>query len=306
MDSALDLSNPFEALDLKHIRAQLIRMEDTIIFHLIERAQFPLNATIYIPDGVKIPDSKLSFLDWTLREREKLDSLIRRFQSPDEYPFFPDAVQQPILQPINYPKILHDNKVNVNEKIKTEYIAKELPKICADFRRPDRGEIAENYGSSATADIQCLQALSRRIHFGKWVAESKFRAEREKFTKMIQNSDRQGILDAITVPAVELKVLERIRLKTKTYSTDPSVGSDAKPKINIDAMVELFQDYVIPLTKQVEIEYLMQRLKNTPCDSVRTIETNGYGSVGRLRCPSREQNRNRILGAATNRQQIGV
>lgn len=32
-----------------------------------------------------------------------------------------------------------------------------------------------NYGSAATLDVLCLQALSKRIHYGKFVAEAKFR-----------------------------------------------------------------------------------------------------------------------------------
>jgi chorismate mutase len=236
------------------------RLEDTITFHLIERVQFPLNGTIYKPGALKIPNSNLSFLDWTLREREKLDSLIRRFQSPDEYPFFPDALQTPILQPLHYPKILHKNDVNVNQKIKESYTEHFLPAACADFGRKDRGETEENYGSSATADIACLQALSRRIHFGKFVAESKFQTEKERFTQLIKSGDREGIGAAITNEAVEKKVLERLRLKARTYGTDPSIGAEAPGKINVDAVVAMYENFVIPLTKEVEVEYLMQRL----------------------------------------------
>lgn len=236
------------------------RLEDTITFHLIERVQFPLNGTIYQPGAVQIPNSSLSLLDWTLREREKLDSLIRRFQSPDEYPFFPDAVQEPILKPLHYPAILHRNDVNVNEKIKKVYVEKFLPSACPDFGREDRGETEENYGSAATADIACLQALSRRIHFGKFVAESKFQSETERYTKLIQAGDREGIGAAITNVAVEKKVLERLRLKARTYGTDPSEGNESPGKINVEAVVAMYRDYVIPITKEVEVEYLMQRL----------------------------------------------
>jgi chorismate mutase len=236
------------------------RLEDTITFHLIERVQFPLNGTIYKPGALKIPTSNLSFLDWTLREREKLDSLIRRFQSPDEYPFFPDDLQTPILQPLHYPKILHKNDVNVNEQIKKNYIESFLPAACADFGRKDRGETEENYGSAATCDIACLQALSRRIHFGKFVAESKFQTETEKYTELIKAGDREGIGAAITNEAVEKKVLERLRLKARTYGTDPSIGAEGPGKINVEAVVAMYKDFVIPLTKVVEVEYLMQRL----------------------------------------------
>lgn len=204
-------------------------------------------------------------MDWYLLQQEKLQSLIRRWESPDEYPFFPEQTQKPILEPLNYPKILHPNNVNVNDKIKKFYTQQFLPAVCPDFGREDRGVSQENYGSSATCDIACLQALSRRIHFGKFVAESKFQSEPEKFTRLIQAGDRDGIGDAITNAAVEKKVLERLKLKAQTYGTDPSFGPDAagdQGKINVDAVVSMYRDFVIPVTKEVEVEYLMQRLKS--------------------------------------------
>lgn len=176
-----------------------------------------------------------------LREQERLQSLVRRYQSPDEYPFFPDALQTPILQPLHYPKILHSNDVDVNKDIKERYINKILPKVCKQFGREDRGESQENYGSAATCDVACLQALARRIHFGKFVAESKFQQETERFVALIRTKDEDGINAAITNAVVERKVLERLRLKAKTYGTDPSVGADSQGKINVDAVVAIYE-----------------------------------------------------------------
>lgn len=217
-----------------------------------------------MPGGVRIPDSNLSLLDWYLSEQEHLQSRLRRYESPDEYPFFPDVLQKPILQPLKYPQILHPNDVNVNDKLKQSYIEHILPRACVQYGREERGEARENYGSSATYDVLCLQALSRRIHFGKFVAESKFRKETERFVALIKAEDRKGIDEAITDAKVEKKVLERLRLKAKTYGTDPSALNGESPiKIDADAVVAMYQDYVIPLTKEVEVEYLMQRLKGT-------------------------------------------
>lgn len=219
------------------------RQEDSITFNLIERVQFPLNATIYKPGGVKIPNSDLSLCDWVLREQERLQSLVRRYQAPDEYPFFPEALQEPILQPIHYPAVLYKNSVNVNDKLKDSYVNHILPAACAKFDRPERGEAQENYGSAATCDVMCLQALSRRIHFGKFVAEAKFRSETERFVQLIKAEDRQGIIEAITNSRVEEQVLDRLRLKAKTYGTDPSIESSAETaaKINADAVVEMYK-----------------------------------------------------------------
>ena len=171
-----------------------------------------------------------------------------------------------MLKSIAYPRILHENNVNINDVIKEKYIKEVLPEACRKFGREDRGETKENYGSAATCDVVCLQALSRRIHFGMFVAESKFQSETERFVKLIKTGDRKGIDDAITNEKVEQQVLERLRLKAKTYGKDPSLatnGNDADEKINVDAVVKMYAQVVIPLTKVVEVEYLMQRLKGT-------------------------------------------
>jgi len=209
----------------------------------------------------------ISLADYLLSETERLHSTVRRYDAPDEYPFFPQVLQRPMLQPIKYPKILHDNSVNVNDLIKEKYQKEVLPEACREFGREDRGETKENYGSAATCDVACLQALSRRIHFGKFVAESKFQQETERFVKLIKAEDREGIDAAITNAKVEQQVLERLRLKAITYGKDPSLptkgGSGGDEKINVEAVVKMYAQVVIPLTKVVEVEYLMQRLKGT-------------------------------------------
>ncbi|KAH8696396.1 chorismate mutase [Talaromyces proteolyticus] len=261
MDAAIDLTDRSQALDLANIRAQLIRLEDTITFHLIERVQFPLNQTIYVPGGVRIPGSDLSLMDYLLREQERLQSRVRRYDSPDEHPFFPDALEEPILEPLEYPEILYANNVNLNHTIKQRYIEEILPSACPNDR-VDRGASQENYGSSATCDVNVLQALSRRIHFGKFVAESKFQENPEKFVQLIKTKDKKGIDEAITNMKVELKILERIKMKAETYGSDPALA-EYRNKVDADAVVSLYKNTIIPLTKVVEVEYLMQRLKGT-------------------------------------------
>ncbi|CAK7565645.1 MAG: chorismate mutase aro7 [Sporothrix epigloea] len=289
MDSSVDSFDTAKALDLGWIRDQLIRLEDTIAFHLIERAQFPLNKSIYEPGAVQIRDAstlasvltwplsvladkrnkQYSFMDWYLSQQEALQSRIRRFESPDENPFFPEAVQAPILKPLHYPEVLHPNNVVVNDRIKQYYVETLLPKVCADFGRGDRGETQENYGSSATCDIAVLQALSRRIHFGKFVAESKFRSEKERYTALILAEDREGLGEAIVNRKVEQMVLQRMRRKVETFGQEVSAdgvtaAKEATNKLNVDAVVELYEKFVIPVTKDVEVEYLMQRLQTPP------------------------------------------
>lgn len=208
---------------------------------MIERVQFPLNRTVYDPNGIDLPTKNTTLLDWILWQTEHTHSLIRRFESPDEHPFFPGAVAQPLLKPLEYPLVLYPNDVNVNDQIKTAYIEKVLPTACKHWTRADRGQHQENYGSTVVADVSCLQALSRRIHYGKFVAESKFQKETERFVALIVAEDRAGIDLAITNAKVEAQVLERLELKAKTYGTDPSDPSPDQAKINVDAVVAMYK-----------------------------------------------------------------
>ena len=49
------------------------------------------------------------------------------------------------------------------------------------------------------------QALSKRIHYGKFVAEAKFLAAEDHYRALIQAQDAEAIMDALTDRAVEQK-----------------------------------------------------------------------------------------------------
>jgi chorismate mutase len=248
-------------LDLQNIRDALVRMEDTIIFNFIERSQFFTSPSIYQVNKFQIPDFEGSFLDWALLNMEKIHSQLRRYESPDEVPFFPKEILEPLLPSINYPKILafYADEININDMIKENYIEHIVPLISAG-----NGEQPENLGSCSTCDIDNLQALSRRIHFGKFVAEAKFQNEREKYTKMILEKDVAGIEAAITNSAVEERILERMVEKGKAYGTDPTLKWSQNPqsKVNAEYLAKIYKDWVIPLTKKVEVDYLLRRLED--------------------------------------------
>ena len=93
--------------------------------------------------------------------------------------------------------------ININDRIMTLYLEHILPNIT----QPGDDN---NYGSSVTHDVWALQALSKRIHFGKFVAEAKFLAERDLYTALIRARDADGIMERITDAAVEHKVGVRL------------------------------------------------------------------------------------------------
>lgn len=256
----MNFSKPETVYNLLNIRTALVGMEDTIIFNLLERSDFRHSPIVYEqhPD-LEIPSHDGSFLDWLFGEHERIQSQVRRFQSPDQFPFYPQVIQESFLPPVDYPKVLADyfREVNINSKIKDIYIKEMVPRVSQS------GEDLENIGSTAMTDIAVLQSLSRRIHFGMFVAEAKFRAEREKYTQLIKSKDVEGIMREITNEKVEEMILQRLVEKAKAYGTDPTLKETTKPKIEPEVVVGIYKDWVIPLTKKVEVDYLLRRLEDS-------------------------------------------
>lgn len=156
------------------------------------------------------------------------------------------------------------------------YIKDILPVICK------KGDDM-NYGSSATKDIEALQALSKRIHFGKpplfvtpfhsfihfffkgkFIAESKFRSNPSEYIKLALAEDREKIDELLTNKQVEAKVLERLHRKALVYGQtldEEQEGTSKHLRIPVELVVNLYKQWVIPLTKQVEVDYLIIRGK---------------------------------------------
>ncbi|KAL3764292.1 hypothetical protein ACHAWU_004104, partial [Discostella pseudostelligera] len=293
-----------DLLSLDYIRSTLIRQEETIIFALIERAQFRLNDVVYkvggvpglgVPpgsssinsspksadgDGEEEQQEKLSFLDFMFIGTEALHSIVRRYESPEEHAFFPSRLpkRSNSLAELEYPDLLSNdnaiNQLNWNKILYEKYLNVVLPAIT------EKGD-DEQYGSTVLADIAALQALSKRIHYGKFVAESKYRSNPTGFQQLVDDGDAEGVMKLLTNSAVEEQVLTRARLKARTYGREPSMsvttngeGGDcaaAKDEENeeegkVDPLIieSIYRQLIIPMTKDIEVAYLFLRCGREP------------------------------------------
>ncbi|CAA3009118.1 chorismate mutase 1, chloroplastic isoform X1 [Olea europaea var. sylvestris] len=249
-----------ESYTLDGIRNSLIRQEDSIIFSLVERAQYCYNADTYNPDAFFMDGFHGSLVQYMVRETEKLHAKVGRYKSPDEHPFFPDDLPEPILPPLKYPRVLHpaSDSININVKIWDMYFRNLLPRLV---KEGDDG----NCGSAATCDTICLQVLSKRIHYGKFVAEAKYRASPDVYNAAIKAQDKDQLMDLLTYPTVEEAIKRRVEMKTRTYGQDVTVdvgvdGTDPVYKINPILVADLYGEWIMPLTKEVQVQYLLRRL----------------------------------------------
>ncbi|KAI7898257.1 chorismate mutase [Cokeromyces recurvatus] len=243
-----------DSYSLDKLRSTLIRLEDTIIF-----AQFALNPCVYVNGALEFKGATgdKNFLEYFLWETEKVHAKVRRYTSPDEYAFT-SPLPEPILPPLEYTKFLEPNTINVNDKIMSMYVNCITPAICENSDD-------KNYGSAVTKDIEALQALSKRIHFGKFIAESKFRSNPDEYIQLALIEDRVKINELLTNKTVEKQVLQRLRRKALVYGQtldEAQEGTSKHLRIPVDVVVDLYEQWVIPLTKEVEVDYLITRGKN--------------------------------------------
>lgn len=77
--------------------------------------------------------------------------------------------------------------------------------------------------------------------------------------------DRQRLMDILTYPKVEEAIKRRVEMKAKTYGQEVTVDleeDEAEPvyKIVPSLVADLYGDWIMPLTKEVQVEYLLRRL----------------------------------------------
>ncbi|KAK6927640.1 hypothetical protein RJ641_006231 [Dillenia turbinata] len=258
-----------KSMTLEEVRDSLIRQEDTIVFSLIERARFPMNSFAYEDvSSFAISGFSTSLLKYFVKEIEATNAKVGRYESPEEHPFFPDDLPNSLIAPRNDSQTYHELQflhpaaasINVNNHIWDFYLKQLRPLIAAEG---DDG----NYASSAASDLQCLQALSRRIHYGKFVAEVKFRDAPQDYEPLIRAKDRDALMKLLTFERVEEMVKRRVERKAMVFGQEVCLGTDGdkgdnKGKYKVDPAVvsRLYDEWVMPLTKLVEVEYLLRRL----------------------------------------------
>ncbi|CAE6095206.1 unnamed protein product [Arabidopsis arenosa] len=248
-------------LSLDSIRESLIRQEDTIVFSLIERAKFPLNSPAFEEYRYLDSGNSSSLTEFFVREIETIQAKVGRYDNPEENPFFLENIPHSVFPTHKYPPALHPKalSVNINKRIWDVYFKELLPL----FVKPgDDG----NYPSTAASDLACLQALSKRIHYGKFVAEVKFRDAPQDYEPAIRAQDTEALMKLLTFEKVEEMVKKRVQKKAETFGqevkciTDSGDESEKKYKVDPLLVSRIYREWLIPLTKLVEVEYLLRRL----------------------------------------------
>ncbi len=240
-------------MTLSEISQRLESYEETIVFKLIDRAQYSANGIIYErgKSGFK-GAGNLSLLELRLQFQEQMDTQFGKFCVPEERPFIKSSSAPRRKAMVDDRGILIEdcNVINLTEDIMRGYRAI-VPLIC---ERRDDG----HYGSSVEHDVYALQAISRRIHFGSlYAAEAKYTADPEAFRALIDAKDNDGLMKKLTRKAVEDNIIKRV--KEKTESTQAMVNREIRRVVKPEVVVQFYEESIIPLTKRGQVQYLLNR-----------------------------------------------
>ncbi|MCL2181858.1 MAG: chorismate mutase [Chitinispirillia bacterium] len=242
-----------EELNLDNIASRLEGLEETIIHRLIDRAQWCVNEASYAHGQSGFINEELrSLFELRLWYHEEMDAKFGRFCVPEERPFngaLP-APQRTVNLPETGLHIRDFDEVNFTDAVLASYRLL-LPKICP---AGDDGQ----YGSSVEHDVYAVQAIARRLHFGAlYVAESKYRADVDGYRQLIEKKDKDALLDKLTRPDVEKKIIARVKEKVKQVQA--TINKAVRVEVKPESIIVYYKDFLIPMTKQGQIIYLLNR-----------------------------------------------
>ncbi|KAJ7953873.1 Chorismate mutase [Quillaja saponaria] len=187
------------------------------------------NADTYDQNAFSVDGFRGSLAEYIVRETERLHAQVGRYKSPDEHPFFPVNLPEPLLPPVQYPQVLHQfaDSISINNKVWNMYFKDLLPRLV-------KSGDDSNCGSAALCDALCLQ-------------------------------DRDRLMELLTYETEEAAVKKRVEMKARTYSQELRIheeGDETDPvhKMKPSLVANLYGDWIMPLTKEVQVENLLRRL----------------------------------------------
>lgn len=213
-------------MNLHETRYELVNLEQSILFALIERSQKGYNSKLYNNFNNYISKIEILNEDFGVfkENRKSLFTLVS------------DEISE-----------------NINKKILNGYLDYILPLI--------KNVDAEAEPPFFTKDYEIIYLISKRVNLGFDVAENKYFTDKSEFDKHIKSGDRKKIMEMITDAEVEQKVLDRVAAKSESYLLHGNVSVERNSEIK-SAMIKIYKEIIIPYTKEVEVQYLLGLMKN--------------------------------------------
>jgi len=153
-----------------------------------------------------------------------------------------NAALYPSVPPIESPRVLgeqlalHPDAQAKTSGIRDFYIGTVLPLLCepGDDEKPR---------TCLSLDLDCQNALARRLHFATWIARRK-----QTEGDALPNDGNPDLMEAaITKPEAERAVIERVKQQARTLGLDPDVA---------ERLTSFYADWIIPTSRRIQVSLL--------------------------------------------------
>jgi chorismate mutase len=244
---------------LATIRDTLALFEDSIILNLIARTKLPASNIWY--------NENMGFLQYL----QELEIVVARLGKYDvwtgeipfdlEYPLHQTPFAINMVSPL--PSISTET-FSVNSAVYQQYIDLILPAIASFNSTAAAFENSTSLATLLMADHNLMSLISKRIHYGKVVAETKYVNNASIFANV---TDRAMVEALLTDKAQESVVKTRSEAKAKYLSAHLNFNSTTGALLNSSKGAfdprwvgqELFGRILIPTTTEVEVQYILSR-----------------------------------------------
>ncbi|MDR0304102.1 MAG: hypothetical protein LBH98_04940 [Chitinispirillales bacterium] len=243
--------------DLAIVADRLEALEETIIFRILDRAQYKLNSAIYLKGAFLLPSQTkgVSLLDYMHKFIEQVFAQLGRFTTAEEKPFFESTTWTADIG------VAHEKETLCEDALKNINLTAKIKEHYGDFVNDfcDAGDDGE-YGSAAEADVSALVAISKRIHYGSfYVAESKFSANPKAYVEAAKIGEYE-VKKLLVRREVEKKIAARVAQKCNKIQS--AYTSKFRRKIDRELIESFYVNTIIPLTVSGEAEYIFRRCKS--------------------------------------------
>lgn len=102
-------------------------------------------------------------------------------------------------------------------------------------------------------------------------------------TQLLIIQDKDKLMELLTYLKVEENVTRRVKTKAEIFGQEvnPDASSAADPalKIQPELAAQLYDKWVMPLTKEVQVQYLLRRLDWPPSFAYLSQDTHQFSSA---------------------------
>ena len=239
MDSRLLVKeDDVDSMDFAKRRDLLVDISRRCLTRLSHRANFRLNPVIYERGALGEHFEGLSLFEYALIEKERYYKRIGRYRDDTQYPLTDGKEVGSPFFGVDQKREIFKPRIEISDFL--DFYLDLLHQACEPGENPGRTIFI------ADLDVDCVDDINSRIHFGRYIIDQKAKnPEMAELLKDYTPNRREEVLQQIVIREQERRVID----SAKQYASDN--GMLLSPET-----IEFFISGLIRRNTQVQLQHL--------------------------------------------------